>query len=246
MHINQKPIQQLQRPPTLHEAVRHSIKTFIIDNNLQVGDPIPSENELAGLLGVSRNLIREVIRSLEAVGIVEIRRGSGIFVRDFSFEPLLDHLYYGLMFDLKELSDILVVRRAIEVSLIEDAIQIVTPEQIAELRQILEQMRQLAESGNSFPDEDRRFHQCLFERLGNSMVLKVLDIFWLTFHKASERTNLWDQNPALTYQLHVAVVEAVAGGSVAEAQMRLREHYHGLEQLLLNKPAPTEEKGEES
>ena len=99
--MNNKDFQPLQRPPSLPETVQTAIRNFIADNNLRTGDALPPETQLTKQLGVSRNAIREAVKSLEMVGIVEVRRGSGLFVGDFSLDPLLDNLPYGLMSDLQ-------------------------------------------------------------------------------------------------------------------------------------------------
>ncbi len=226
------PIQPLQRPPSLHHTVQEAIKAYIIDNRLRAGDPLPSEHELGRQLAVSRNLIREAIRGLESLGVVEIRRGSGRDVGEFSFEPLLDNLQYGLMFELQELKELLTIRRVLETGMIAEAIERKTPEQVAHLQAILEQMRLRAEQGESFPEEDRRFHQCLFENLDNRTLLRILDAFWLTLHKALPHTDIQDRDPRFTYQLHVPIVEAFARGAVEETRIALDKHHIGIETRL--------------
>ena len=108
MNMVSKPIQPLRRPPTLHHSVQQAIRQYIIDNELRAGDPLPSENQLSQQLDVSRNLVREAVRGLEAVGVVDIRRGSGLYVNEFSFEPLLDNLQYVLTIQQQILIQILI------------------------------------------------------------------------------------------------------------------------------------------
>ena len=84
-----KPISALKRPPSLHVSVQESLRSYIAENHLEAGAPLPAEGDLAQQLGVSRNSVRESIKALESVGVLEVRRGSGVFVKAFSFEPLL-------------------------------------------------------------------------------------------------------------------------------------------------------------
>jgi len=223
-----KPIQTVNRPQTLHNDVQAAVRTYILDNDLRAGDPLPSESQMSEQLGVSRNLLRESLRALESLGIVEIRRGSGYFVRDFTFDPLVSSLNYGLMFGLRELTEVLEVRRALEDVFIEDAVRKMDAAQIAKLESILESMRLVAERGEAFTEQDRAFHQALFEKLGNNVLLKMIDMFWLTFHEASARFELTDQEPGWTYQLHVPIVDAIKRGQPAEARHYLAEHHSGL------------------
>ena len=91
-----RPMTPLKRPPPLHVSVRESLRRHIDENRLEAGDPLPPEGDLAQQLGVSRNSVREAIKALESLGVLEMRRGVGVFVKAFSFEPLLENLTYGL------------------------------------------------------------------------------------------------------------------------------------------------------
>jgi DNA-binding FadR family transcriptional regulator len=232
VNIMERTLQPLERPPLLHRSVQEAIRAYVIDNNLQPGDPLPPEAELGRQLGVSRNSVREAVKALESLGVLEVRRGSGIFVRDFSFEPLLDVLNYGLLVDVGELAEFLQVRRVLESGMIEAAMQAMTETEITTLENIVAQMRVRAERGEAFVKEDREFHQRLFEKLGNRTFLKLLDIFWLAFRKASEHAAILDTEPMVTYQAHAAIVEAVKQGDVEGARQALDQHYAGLEQRL--------------
>ncbi len=75
---------KLKRPQFLYQAVQDEVKAYILEQSLMPGDALPPETELAEQLGVSRNSVREAIKSLETLGIVEARTGAGLFVRNFS------------------------------------------------------------------------------------------------------------------------------------------------------------------
>jgi DNA-binding FadR family transcriptional regulator len=188
--------------------------------------------QLTKWLGVSRSSVREAVKALESLGILETRRGSGLFVQDFSFEPLLENLPYGLLFDLSQLADLLAVRRVLETGMTEAALAVISPEQLSQLHRLTQQMLLKAEQGQTFPDEDREFHATLFANLQNQVLLKLLDTFWLTFHKAAKLTDLQDRDPMRTYRDHVAILEAVAAGEVAQVRLALDQHYLSLEERL--------------
>jgi DNA-binding FadR family transcriptional regulator len=223
-----KPLQRLERPPTLHRFVQDTLKNYIADNGLQPGDALPPETELARQLGISRNSVREAVKALETIGVLETRRGNGLYVREFSFEPILENLSYGLMTDLRKLDELFVIRQTLEAGLIGAAMEAMTDEQRDQLVSILDDMRQRAERGEPFASEDRQFHQALFESLGNETLLKMLDLFWLTFRSASQSTAIIDRNPMQTYQDHADILEAVLARDVARARAALTQHYHGL------------------
>lgn len=221
-------LKPLVRPALLHHSVQDAIRAFILDNTLRAGDPLPPETELARQLGVSRNSVREAVKSLESLGILETRRGSGLFVRAFSFDPLLENLSYGLLFDLRELAELLEIRRALETGLIGAAMRVMPSSAVAALGEVVTAMAELANRGENFADDDRRFHQVLFEPLGNQTLLKLLDVFWLTYRQASRHTDLLNPELIPTYKDHAAIFEAVAAGDVAEARAALDRHYAGI------------------
>lgn len=218
----------LTRPTPLHLSVQEAIRAYILDNNLRGGDALPPETDLARQLGVSRNSVREAVKALESLGILEARRGSGLFVAEFSFDPLLDNLSYGLRFDTRELAELLEVRRVLEVGLIAPAIAAMTPEALEALSRTVAQMHALALTGSNFAEEDRQFHQILFAPLGNGTLLKLLDIFWRTYQETSRIADMRNPDPLSTYEDHAAIAAAVQTRDVEAARQALDRHYDGL------------------
>lgn len=246
-YVRAKPIEPLKRPPLIYREVQDAIRDYILANRLQPGDALPAEGDLARQLGVSRNTVREAVRSLESLGVIETRRGSGLYVSSFSFDPILDNLQYGLLSHLNELSDLLQVRRVLEVGLIETAMNTMTAQILEEIVTTVDAMGALAHNGQPFVDEDRRFHRLLFEHIGNSMLVRLLDIFWQGFNKASRYEEVVDDDPIWTYHAHQAVVDALLAGDVARAKVALDEHYAGLERRLKRAAAaaPANQRGTE-
>ena len=226
-----QPLKKLERP-LFYRVVQDSIKNYILENNLKPGDPLPAETELARQLGISRNSLRESAKALESVGILETRQGSGLFVKEFSFEPLLENMSYGLLFDLRQLAELLQVRKILENGLLGDAIQKMSDDQLKNLRNLLGKMKDKAEKGEAFPEEDRQFHRLLFENQGNQILLKLLDVFWLAFHKATNRADLRNTTPLSTYRDHLAILEAIARKDVEQARTALEHHYSAIEGRL--------------
>lgn len=227
----EKDLKPLHRPPSLPQSVQTAIREFILDNSLRSGDLLPSETQLTKQLGVSRNAVREAVKALELVGVVEVRRGSGLFVGDFSLEPLLDNLPYGLMADLEELRELLEIRQVLESGMMVQVIARRTDSQMATLRKAVRKMQTLAAQGKSFPKEDREFHQCLMENVGNKTLLKLLDIFWLTYHRASQVADIEDYDPIRTAEDHVKIIDAIGAGDLEGTRTALEDHYTGLGSL---------------
>lgn len=221
---------RLQPSVPLHQTVQEEIRNYIIANGLGAGDPIKPEAELARQFGVSRNSVREAVKALESTGVLETRRGSGVYVRDFSFAPLLDHLPYGLMHGGRALRELVALRKALESAMIGEAMAAMRPETEQAMRQVLAEMGRLADAGQDFADQDREFHRLLFRDLGNVMLLQLFDLFWMAYNRAAPE--MPGREPAEVYGNHAAILDAVAAGDLGRAQEAVRQHYTGLEDRL--------------
>lgn len=234
MHSKSKFVnRKLKRPQFLYQAVQDEVKAYIIEQSLVPGDALPPETELAEQLGVSRNSVREAIKSLETLGIVEARTGAGLFVRNFSFDPLIENLAYGMMFDLKDLADILEVRFHIEHSMIDQAVAAVTDEQLGQFQAILERMRTLLGQGKDYAEEDRLFHRTLWANVKNRSVGKIVDVFWMIFSQARQRTPIpSNPDPMQIYQWHADIVDSLVAGDTEAARVAIVRHYGNIQRVL--------------
>jgi DNA-binding FadR family transcriptional regulator len=216
----------------LHVSVQESLRAYIIDNGLEAGAPLPPEGELAQQLGVSRNSVREGVKALESVGVLEMRRGVGVFVKAFSFEPLLANLTYGLGDALTQIADVIAVRRALDFGNIDRIVERIGPDDIRDLRRTLDEMREHAERGATFPDADRAFHLLLARCLGNGVLTRLIEVFWVAFYEASRFADLSNPDPVETWQEHVAIVDAIEARDLAAARDRLDKHYAGIARVI--------------
>ena len=80
----------------LQDQIEDQIKRYITNRGLKSGDPLPTEKELAEGLGTSRTAVRETLKAMESLGILEVRPGIGRFIREFNFEAILKNLTYSL------------------------------------------------------------------------------------------------------------------------------------------------------
>lgn len=228
----QKPLKRLTPTPLINDQIQEAIKQYILDNQLRKGDKLPSENSLSKQLGVSRNSVREAVQSLASLGIIEVRRGSGLYVKGFTLEPLIDNLSYGVLFDLRELEDLLQVREVLENGMVNVALPYLDEERLELLDSIVEQMFYCAERGEPLVEQDRLFHLEMFRPVGNTILLQLQDIFWSTLRKALTHINIADSNPIRTAQLHRAVVDAARTGDPELIRRALSRHYEDIKVRL--------------
>lgn len=219
------------RGPALNEAIRNYVKQYILDNKLDGGDPLPPESQLAQDLGVGRSSVREAVKALQSLGIVEVRHGNGLFVREYNFDPILEILSYGMQFDPVRLAELFQVRIWLEAAVIGDAVRQIGPAELAELERTLEAWKWRVMAGEPHADLDERFHCVLYGSLNNQTLLKLFEVFWITFENLGIK-DIQDSDPLAELEHHQAILEAVRAGNGPQARQRLIEHFNPLQMRI--------------
>ncbi|MGW8379966.1 FadR/GntR family transcriptional regulator [Streptomyces sp. ODS28] len=219
--------------------IQERIKRLIVERRLPSGAPLPTETELMDQLGVSRNSVREALKALQAMGIVEIRHGFGTYVGTMSLAPMIEGLTFrtvaGHYRGEDSLLQLLELREAVEGGLIARLVEDAGREaDLSELEGIVERMGQEARDGGVRASTDRAFHVALYRGLGNSLLSEVLDAFWDAFHRV--RTDLADlgEDPKLTWRQHAEILEAVRAGDAPRAEAAVREHFRNIRARISN------------
>jgi DNA-binding FadR family transcriptional regulator len=215
----------------LYESTQERIKEYILANNLRGGDALPAEGRLAQALGISRTSVREAVKALESVGVLETRPGVGLFVRSFSLDPIVSNLEYSLLFDHHTLVELLAVRMQLEAGFIELATPTITPAQLRVLRSLADRMGERAAAGEppgDFKEEDRLFHRTLYAGLGNNLLLKLLDVFWTVYRHLRDRAHVEAIDNVRTWENHRRLVEALERGDGPGARQAMIMHFGGI------------------
>ncbi|MSS15244.1 FadR/GntR family transcriptional regulator [Porcincola intestinalis] len=173
----------------LYLQVYDDICKYIASNNLKPGDHLPTEMEMCQKLGVSRTILREAIKSLEITGVIRSRPGIGIIIQSFStdrfFSCLIDSMYISGDDHLED--DVEQMRKVIELGFSAQAFDTLSQEDISKIESILNDMKHAAEVqirskskifGLSFAEADARFHQTIFSKIPNKLVLSIINFFW--------------------------------------------------------------------
>jgi DNA-binding FadR family transcriptional regulator len=212
------------RQPLYRVAQQH-LREYIRTHNLGAGDPLPAENALAVELGISRLSLREATKSLEAVGVLEARQGEGVFVKAFSFDPILDNLPYGLFVHGRSLGELFQVRAGLEEGLVAQVVARVTPADLVALDGLVEAMAGHAERGEPIIDVDRAFHVALFEPLDNHLLLRLIELFWEAYHRLRREMQVGPTDPARVRDIHAAVVAALRTGDRQAVREAMAGHF---------------------
>ncbi|MFC7531509.1 FadR/GntR family transcriptional regulator [Actinoplanes sp. GCM10030250] len=227
------------RRPSRTDEVQQRIKQLILERGLAAGEPMPTELELLDEINVSRNSLREALKALQAVGIVEIRHGFGMYVGTMSLVSLVDELTFhgrmSLQAGRNDLRHLVQIREVLEFGLIQQVIQQNsdgTPPVSEELTAVMDRMEAEARAGGVSTATDKRFHELLYEPLGNPLVTQLLSAFWDVYHALHAELDEADESPAEIAARHRRVFDAVRAGDVNESITALTEHFSGIRRRL--------------
>ncbi len=217
-------------------TLQNDIMDLILSRNLDVGDPMPTEGELCAALGVGRNTVREALKVLQALGVVEIRHGFGTFVAATSFASLGSSLAFRGRLSLRhgghEALELVDVRQALESGLIGLAIDAMDEDDLEKLESRVEAMEALAARGRHFIDEDQDFHRLLYTPLHNELLSNLLEVFWNVYRQIHEEAGVEQHSLNETAHMHRLILEAVRAGDKALAAERLNAHFRGIREHL--------------
>ncbi|WP_113703076.1 FadR/GntR family transcriptional regulator [Nonomuraea lactucae] len=231
------------RPSRAVEA-QEGVKDLILRRGLVAGDPLPTESDLMEELGISRNSVREALKALQAVGIVDIRHGFGMFVGRMSLAGLVDELAFHsritLLDDRNHLAHLTEIREILESGLVQRLIDLGPDAGLDPVADVMTRMEAEAEVGQVSPETDRLFHDLLYRPLGNPLVGQLLGAFWDVYHQLRDQLGAPDESPEDVARRHRDIYAAVTAGDRAAAADAVIAHFEGVRNRLARLTQATE------
>ena len=155
------------------------LRAYIVDNQLQPGDVLPSEQALCEMYGVSRNVIREALKGLSVMGVIKGCPGRGNIIQPFSVSELIDNVVFCAAQDNSDIvAQLLDVRKKLELAYMKEAYRTLTMADVQNIRAILERIKKEWENNIYFHADDREFHMALFSRVDNAALRAILSSIW--------------------------------------------------------------------
>lgn len=216
------------------EEVARQLEQLILQK-LQPGDKLPAERELAEMLGVSRSSIRDAIQSLRLMGLVEPRQGAGTVVRQISAEALVNPLANVIAHQRQLVGELLDFRKMLEPPLAARAATHASPDEIAEMEEILRRQDEKLRGGDLAIEEDSEFHYAIAMASGNSVVLKVLDVIMDMLRETRARSLQRSGRPQKSLAGHRRILTAIKRHDSVAAQAAMRQHIQDVEKIVFHK-----------
>lgn len=204
------------------------IKNYIASGQVAPGERLPSERALAEALGVGRYSVREALKVLEAIGVVESRIGEGTFVGDQPGARIGEIIGFSLSRWGGTIMEILDARRIIEIEAARTAAERATPEDLKRMAAELERMQAPASDFRTYLIADMNFHRRVGEASHNQIVARVVSNLIDMLEEVLKETHI-DELPTQAESdrdLHAAIYEAIAHGQPDRAVSLMREHLH--------------------
>ncbi|MFZ5652689.1 MAG: FadR/GntR family transcriptional regulator [Bacillota bacterium] len=160
----------------LYDRVVQQLKRSILQGDYKCGDKFPTEKELGQIFRVSRTIIREAVKSLEAAGLIEVKHGYGIFVSD------LTHISYisRIRNNKESIFQVFEIRKVLETRIAFWAATKASEDKLEEMAQIIGLTDKCIKSSKSdipakFEDYNKKFHMALAEATGNTALVSVME-----------------------------------------------------------------------
>lgn len=213
---------------TLSQEIEQKIESAILEKQFQPGEKLPTEKELCEMFGVSRTALREALQMLSSRGLIEVKKGSGIYVEDYSASNAMRpmQMYLELNFDRNYLKHIIQVRKMLEPHIAGMAALYRTEADIAALQKNQQDLIKCPKTDHKQEGElDRDFHVILAKATQNPMVPMIVEPIFqvmprikLLVYKLVKKA----KEAALDYHAHIA--EAVIRQDSQKAVQLMKEH----------------------
>jgi GntR family transcriptional regulator, transcriptional repressor for pyruvate dehydrogenase complex len=227
-----KPVKALPRT-TLTEAAFEQLIAYVVKGTWKAGDRLPPERELCQQFGIARTSLREALKAMELVGMLDSRVGDGTFVcprSEFLSRPLL-WAFTGT--DHEELVEIMEARAVVEETLAALAAKRGSAEEIAAIKATIAQMREAIAADISILDADMGFHLAVATAAHNEVLRNAVQLLrnitrqWLKYKVQMPNV------AAAVLKRHETIYRAIASRKPEAAQLAMRKHLQETQQLVI-------------
>ena len=207
----------------VYEMVMEQIKNIVKKGELKTGDKLPSERDLCEKLEVSRASVREALRALQMLGLIESKHGEGNFINENFENSLLEPLSIVFLLLGSKNEDVLELRKVIEPQIAALAAINITNEQLIELREIMNELNNTIDVEIS-ASLDKRFHYKIAQASGNNLISTIMFSISSLIEKYIENSKVHTLNKELVKTQHEEIWKSLEAKDVEAAATAVRKH----------------------
>jgi len=216
------PSSRVARPEPATFQITRQLVEYLSSGVVEAGQRLPGERALSEALGVGRAALREAIKSLILLGLLEQRQGDGTYLARGPSDLLPRVIEWGLLLQRHDLEDLIEARLHLEVALAGLAARDRTEEQLERLQLVAAEMRTADHDYRRYIDADIQFHLLIAEASGNSILAGILDNIRSLLQVWTERVITAAQETESSLAMHLPVLEAIENQEVDEARATMQ------------------------
>jgi GntR family transcriptional repressor for pyruvate dehydrogenase complex len=221
----------------LPERIAQRLLSLISERQLRPGDRLPAERELAAAMQVSRPSLREALRALAMVNIVEIRQGSGTYISSLKPELLVEHLDFVFALDDSTFTELLEARQMLEPSIAGAAAVHATQEDLARLRACIERAAAAVDDVDAFLEADLELHAIITAAAHNQIMARFMASLTRLGMASRSRTVALPGVRARSLHEHQMLVDALLRRDASAASAIMQEHLQHIHATLVESTA---------
>jgi GntR family transcriptional repressor for pyruvate dehydrogenase complex len=230
----------------IYEEIVRQVKQMIAEGRLKSGDQLPPERDLAEKFVVSRTSVREALRALESLGLIEVRPGEGTFVREMSIEALVEPLALVMTSERAAIGELFEARRLLEPALAGLAASRATPDEIQEMERTLEEQAREIAAGKTGLAQDAAFHAAIGAAAHNRAITRIAHAIMDLLTQSREESLNTPGRPTRSHQDHRRILAAITARDERAARQAMLEHLEAVERLVLGKDGAGRRSGKKS
>ncbi len=219
------------------EGIVDQLLSMIRERKLRSGDKLPPERELAVMMDVSRPSLREALRALSVMGVIELRHGSGIYVTALEPARLIEHLDFVFSLDNSTYLQLFETRKALEPPICALAAQRITEEEMAQLEDCLSRSRLGLTDYEAYLQADLDLHEIITKAANNPLLQRFMSSLRSLGKASRRRTATLPGIVEQTIQDHQNIIQALGKRQPEAAHLAMLIHLEHIEQRLQQEQA---------
>ena len=221
-----------QRQKRISDQITERLQHLVLSDNLRPGDRLPPERQLADMFGVSRNSVREAIKSLEQRGILVSRPGAGTFIVDTSQADLASALGEIFARERHRLDDIFELRLLLEPQITYLAAQRITAEELENLHKIMSDYVRALRAYQPVQGIDQSFHDAIAAATGNQSVILFMEKMHDLMHESRDEALQSPVRSERSLQDHLTILDALGVHDAERAREAMKGHLEHTREIV--------------